>query len=170
MSVTVMLREKHGERIIEGRDLPAVALHVVSQRLADGYWYDDWNDGKPAHQWWERAQALVEAGDAVAAERFFKDREDHEYEGWEIIPVQLAEVDETVPEEPTETLTLDDAAEVPPSNDKQVVLLLSEPMARFVRLQVEQGGSDPSHVQVSDADAAQFIDEIIGSIDAQLEN
>lgn len=60
------------------------ALDLLVERLAQDFWYDNWDDGNPNHQWKDRAQAIVDAQDADAALDFLLERSDHEYEYVEV--------------------------------------------------------------------------------------
>lgn len=77
----IVLHEKHGNRVIAHTD--EAVLNLIGERLEEGWWYDDWDDGNLAHQWEQRARAIVDDQDASAAWRFLRERKDHEYEGYE---------------------------------------------------------------------------------------
>ena len=76
-------RHKWGEDVYIADDeagFNAKALELLTQRVNDGYWYDDWNDGNDNHQWLTRANAIVQEGDGEKAWDFLESRSDFEYE------------------------------------------------------------------------------------------
>lgn len=80
--------EKHGTSVYDS------ALAILCDRLSEGYWYDNWDDGNKRHQWRDRAEKIANAAaeghpkaEAVA-ERFLMERCDHEYEYVEKTTVQ----------------------------------------------------------------------------------
>ena len=71
------------------------ALGILEERVRDGYWYDNWDDGNPKHRWADRARAILDGthfkrgGQRVPMDdetreelawRFLSERCDHEYE------------------------------------------------------------------------------------------
>lgn len=74
-----------GEMVIvahekNGTFLYASALDLLRERVAAGYWYENWDDGNPRHEWATRAQAITSE---TAAWSFLLARSDHEYEAVE---------------------------------------------------------------------------------------
>jgi hypothetical protein len=84
----MQLNEKHGNRFVKADDINEAALRVITDRLNEGYWYDNWDDGDPNHQWEDRAEEIVCANDAKAAYKFLSERRSQEYEGFEINEVE----------------------------------------------------------------------------------
>lgn len=88
----LVLHEKHGDAIYAANSpeqLHRTAVAVVRDRLRD--YYDNWDDGDPAHQWEDRARALLELQPNLAGEAawtLLREREDHEYEGLELESVR----------------------------------------------------------------------------------
>ena len=89
----IVAHEKHGTFTYSS------AYDLLKQRFEDGFWYDNWDDGDPAHQWEDRARAIVNfprpkcmgtAYDRARAEAeqealaFLEERADHEYEYIEV--------------------------------------------------------------------------------------
>lgn len=89
----IIAHGKHDTELFES------ALQMLTQRSNEGIYYDDWNDGNASHQWAGRARAIMtaahstahEAGDPAAREvvenaamRFLEERQDFEYEGFEV--------------------------------------------------------------------------------------
>jgi hypothetical protein len=68
----LVLEEKHDTRLVAADDLPAAALDVLSERVADDYWYYE----KDA----QRAKEILEADDGEAAWEFLQRRRHAEYE------------------------------------------------------------------------------------------
>lgn len=78
-----------------GDELYETAYGLLKQRVEDGFYYDNWDDGNPKHQWEDRAKAVVNFRVAKcighpsfderekAAWVFLRERSDHEYEGVE---------------------------------------------------------------------------------------
>lgn len=66
--------------IANERGVEWAALDLVKQRLDDDFWYDNWDDGNPDHQWKDRAQEIVDSEDASGALYFLREREGFEYE------------------------------------------------------------------------------------------
>jgi hypothetical protein len=60
------------------------ALDLLRQRVEDDFWYNNWDDGDPEHQYDDRAKKIVELEDAPAALRFLIERRDAEYEWVEV--------------------------------------------------------------------------------------
>lgn len=67
-----------------GTDLYESALKLLEERITEGYWYDNWNDGNPMHQWKDRADDALKRQDENIAYRFLTARQEFEYEGFEI--------------------------------------------------------------------------------------
>jgi len=76
-----VLHEKHGTRVVAN---PDAALKIVTERLNEGWWYDNWDEGDPSTQWEDRARKIVADGDNNAADDFLTERQHHEYEGFEV--------------------------------------------------------------------------------------
>jgi hypothetical protein len=77
----IILSEKHGDRYLKVEpNKEAVALEILRERVADGYWYENWGDD-PQNQWETDAQNIIDIDDGVAAWEFLQERSDHEYEG-----------------------------------------------------------------------------------------
>lgn len=70
----IVAHEKHGTFTYHS------ALTLLSLRLEDGYFYDNWDDGNPEHQWEDRAKQVLTADDEDKAWAFLQERSDHEYE------------------------------------------------------------------------------------------
>lgn len=80
----IVAHEKHGTFTYSS------AWELFKQRFNEGYWYDNWDDGDPKHQWEDRAKKLKFAGERLwamdgpkverAAWNFLAERKDHEYE------------------------------------------------------------------------------------------
>lgn len=87
----IILHEKHCDRIIQADDLSSVAFNIVKERLAEDLYYnwdDDYGDIHPATQWEDRAKEIVETNDHGRALAFLRERNDHEYESFEITEVE----------------------------------------------------------------------------------
>jgi hypothetical protein len=81
-----------------GHELYESATGLLCQRIAEGIYYENENDGDPRHQWLTRALAIERAAQsapdpdlpmiAAAVERtalaFLEERQDFEYEGFEV--------------------------------------------------------------------------------------
>jgi len=87
----ILAFEKQGTfTYADSRGVNFAALKILRRRVDEGYWYDNWDDGNPFHQWKDRAEAIIEAAledEEEAARRamtFLDNRSDHEYEGFEI--------------------------------------------------------------------------------------
>ena len=87
----ILAHEKHGDVIYaDSRGINFAALKILRRRVDEGYWYDNWDDGNPFHQWKDRAEAIIRVAledEEEAARRawtFLNNRADHEYEGFEI--------------------------------------------------------------------------------------
>lgn len=87
MSRVLVLREKNDDQMFQvstDERLYEVALEVVTERLNEGYYYDNWDDGNPRHQWEDRVNAIVAKADGAAAWSLLLERDDFEYEGVEL--------------------------------------------------------------------------------------
>ncbi len=84
-------------------ELHETAFGLLKQRVDEGFYYDNWDDGNPDHQWEDRAKAILAtpiprclgpARDAAkakaerAAWAFLSERKDHEYEYVEVTTVR----------------------------------------------------------------------------------
>jgi len=82
----LVLKEKHGEDYFavpvdkEG----VVMLHVIKRRFESG-WYDAVEDKEE----WELLQKCVKGDDFTAAIKFFKLRQNGEYEDWDLINAHI---------------------------------------------------------------------------------
>jgi hypothetical protein len=77
----LLFKEKHGSRYFVCEDQDAfcrAAMHVLKERLAEGYWYHD--DSSYPDQGETRAREIVESNDLEAAFEFMDLRSDAEYE------------------------------------------------------------------------------------------
>ena len=70
--------------LVNPRGVEYAALDLVAQRLSEG-WYYNWDDGNEKHQYEDRAEDIVEREWAIGALNFLKERDDHEYEGIEVV-------------------------------------------------------------------------------------
>jgi hypothetical protein len=83
-------KEKHGKRFVQGSDQESILAYVLQDRLSDTYgamfgggdddvsvWYDEDT---------EVARKMLGEGKAT---RFMQSRIAHEYEGWEVIQVEV---------------------------------------------------------------------------------
>lgn len=84
-----ILHEKHGTRIVTANNLEEAAIEIVHDRFGEDYWYYNWDDGNPKHQWHDRAREIIAHYDGASALRFLNERKDHEYEGYEIQNVEV---------------------------------------------------------------------------------
>jgi len=82
MSKILLVKEKHDTYVLDATNLDKAALDLVSERLS-GY-YDNWDDGDPAHQWQDRAEEILRRQDGKAAWRLLQERSDFEYESVEL--------------------------------------------------------------------------------------
>lgn len=91
----IIAHEKHGTFTYSS------ALGLLKKRVEDGYWYDNWDEGGPRHQWEDRAKAIVNGTIKLKegveptpeiferiAWRFLLERKDYEYESVEKQTVQ----------------------------------------------------------------------------------
>jgi hypothetical protein len=72
----ICFHEKHDNRYVEGGSRMAILAHVLKQRIAEGYWYDEDQ---------EQAQFAL---DTDRAERWMTERRRCEYEDWSVISVE----------------------------------------------------------------------------------
>lgn len=78
----IICREKHDEAEYES------AMAVVASRVADGYWYQNWDDKRdnpdldPKLYWQDRAERIVAQGTEADALAFLIERRMFEYEGF----------------------------------------------------------------------------------------
>lgn len=85
----MILYTKWGDDIVSNeRGMEWAALDVVRLRLEQGFYYDNWDDGDPDHQWEDRAKGIVETDNAYGALDFLEERDEFEYEGFEIKAVK----------------------------------------------------------------------------------
>lgn len=78
----ILVQDKWDTWICEG---DTAALDLLNQRIGEGFWYDNWDDGKDKHQWEDRAKAISVAGSNDDAWKFLEERSDHEYEDVRLI-------------------------------------------------------------------------------------
>lgn len=84
MTQVIVAKEKHGTFVYGS------ALELLEQRVKDNYWYDNWDDGVPEHQWGDRARQIAASGNEKEAMHFLEERDDFEYEGFEVQNVTIA--------------------------------------------------------------------------------
>lgn len=76
----IQYEDKWDSGVVTGETLEEAALKLFEQRYADGFWYDNWDDGDPNHQYADRADAIHAAQNGEVAWQFLRERSDHEYE------------------------------------------------------------------------------------------
>jgi hypothetical protein len=76
----ILVKDKWGSWIKGGETLYDAALELLTERLEQGFWYDNWDSGNPHEQYKDRAEHIIEDQDGEAAWNFLYDRSDHEYE------------------------------------------------------------------------------------------
>lgn len=80
MTEVIIAHEKHGTFTYSS------ARALLESRVNDGYWYNNWDDGNPKHQWADLADAALI--NETSAWHFLESRQDHEYEYVEIQEIQ----------------------------------------------------------------------------------
>lgn len=80
----ILVDDKWGTWLMSGENLEEAALKLVTERLEQGFWYDNWDEGNSSTQWEDRAKKIVEDKDGKTAWDFLEERNDFEYERVEI--------------------------------------------------------------------------------------
>lgn len=78
----LQVADKHSTYIIDHEDGDrAAALALLKERVQEGYWYENWDDGDEAHQYEDRAAKIANSGNEIEAYYFIvHERSDFEYE------------------------------------------------------------------------------------------
>jgi len=84
----LQVEAKHDTYVIEHDDGDrAAALALLKERVEEGYWYDNWDDGDEIHQYADRAAKIVNSGNEIEAYYFIvHERADFEYES--VTPIE----------------------------------------------------------------------------------
>ena len=80
----ILVKDKWDDYTIDATDLPTAAFTLLSERVEEGYWYVNWNDDDPKHQYEDRATDIVKRGAAEEAWPFLLERREVEYEWVEL--------------------------------------------------------------------------------------
>lgn len=73
----ILVEDKWDTWICEGEK---AALDLVTQRLEQVFWYENWDEGDPKTQYKDRAEEIVKAQDEDKAWKFLQERDEFEYE------------------------------------------------------------------------------------------
>ena len=81
----LLVKDKWDTYLLENdKGVDWAALDLLKRRVDDDYWYYNWDDGDPEHQYEDRAREIVALEDPKAAFRFIMERRDAEYEWVEV--------------------------------------------------------------------------------------
>ncbi len=84
----ILVNDKWDTWVKSGATLEDAALELLTERLEQGFWYDNWDTGNPTEQYRDRAEKIVKLQDGELAWRFLEERSDAEYEQVEVVTVR----------------------------------------------------------------------------------
>lgn len=84
----ILVTDKWSTWIKGGETLEQAALELLTERVNEGYWYYNWDEGNPLTDYEDRAKKIVELQDGKAAWGFLRERSEHEYEQVEEVYVR----------------------------------------------------------------------------------
>lgn len=81
----LLVKDKWDDYVVANeKGVEHAALDLLRKRLEEDFWYDNWDDGDPKHQWQDIAEDIVKRENAHEALSFLMSRRDHEYEWVEV--------------------------------------------------------------------------------------
>lgn len=87
MTELLLIKDKYGTHVMEGEaDVRDAAFDLLKERLGEGYWYENWDEGRLDTQYEDRAHEIINMDDADAALDFLLERarDGFEYEHVEV--------------------------------------------------------------------------------------
>jgi hypothetical protein len=67
----ILVKDKWETYVKTGDTLEDAALDLLSERVDDGFWYDNWDTSDPTEQYEDRAQQIVESKDGQSSLEVF---------------------------------------------------------------------------------------------------